>query len=86
MSILSLIRQPTSAERTGPRRTLSAKVRSLPERIRDLEAAVQENRQLNRRIAELTDVVAELLVPIADRDEEQVRELLARYRETTLAP
>jgi hypothetical protein len=25
-------------------------------------------------------------VPLADRDEEKARELLARYRETTLAP
>ena len=37
-------------------------------------------------IAELTDVVAELLVPLADRDEEKARELLARYRKTSLAP
>ena len=47
---------------------------------------MQENRRLNRRVAELTDVVAELLVPLADRDEDKARELLARYRETTLAP
>ena len=43
-------------------------------------SAVQENRRLNRRVAELTDVVAELLVPLADRDEEKARELLATYR------
>lgn len=49
-------------------------------RLAALEAEVQENRRLNRRIAELTDVVAELLVPIADRDEERVQELLAEYR------
>lgn len=49
-------------------------------RLAALEAEVQENRQLNRRIAELIDVVAELLVPIDDRDEERVRELLAQYR------
>lgn len=49
-------------------------------RLSALEAEAQENRQLNRRIAELTDVVAELLVPLADRDEEGSREALARYR------
>ena len=54
--------------------------------VTDVSAAVHENRRLNRRVAELTDVVAELLVPIADRDEEKARELLERYRETTLAP
>lgn len=49
-------------------------------RLAALEAEVQENRQLNRRIAELTDVVAELLVPLAERDETRARELLAEYR------
>jgi SAM-dependent methyltransferase len=60
------------------------KMRSFPAMLNDLRFSVQENRQLNRRIAELTDVVAELLVPLADRDEERARELLASYRETTL--
>jgi predicted LPLAT superfamily acyltransferase len=50
------------------------------ERIALLEAEMQENRQLNRRIAELTDVVAELLIPVSDRDQEGTREALARYR------
>lgn len=58
----------------------------LPRRVRELEAAVDENRQLNRRIAELTDIVAELLVPVADRDEARLQELLSRYRADTLAP
>jgi hypothetical protein len=49
-------------------------------RLRALEDEVQENRQLNRRIAELTDVVTELLLPLADRDESQVRETLATYQ------
>lgn len=58
----------------------------LPQRLRDLEAAVDENRQLNRRIAELTDIVAELLVPATQRDEARLAELLDRYRDETLAP
>jgi len=49
-------------------------------RLKALEAEMQENRQLHRRVAELTDVVAELLLPIADRDDERVAELLAAYR------
>jgi hypothetical protein len=49
-------------------------------RLSALEAEVQENRQLNRRIAELTDVVAELLLPVADRDEHRVQQALADYR------
>lgn len=54
--------------------------RTLRARVEALEAEVQEQRQLNRRIAELTDVVAELLIPIADRNEEQARTLLEDYR------
>ena len=49
-------------------------------RLAALEEEVQEQRQLNRRLAELTDVVAELLVPLADRDEEWAREVVSRYR------
>ena len=51
-------------------------------RLRELEAEVQENRQLNRRVAELTDLVTELLVPLARRDDERVDVLLQRYRES----
>ncbi len=54
---------------------------SLRERVRVLEAEVQENRQLNRRIAELTDVVTELLIPLEARDQDRVDEVLARYRQ-----
>lgn len=54
---------------------------SLRERVRVLEAEAQESRQLNRRIAELTDVVAELLIPLEARDQERVDEVLARYQQ-----
>ncbi|MDQ6527009.1 DUF6752 domain-containing protein [Nocardioides sp. LHD-245] len=53
---------------------------TLRERVRALEAEVQENRQLNRRIAELTDVVAELLIPLDARDQARVDEVLDRFR------
>ena len=79
--------EDTVSEATTTRRKAFARrALSIPARVKDLEASVQENRRLNRRIAELTDVVAELLVPLADRDEEKARELLAEYRRTTLAP
>lgn len=54
--------------------------RGLRERVRVLEAEVQESRQLNRRIAELTDVVTELLIPLDARDHDRVEELLGQYR------
>jgi flagellar biosynthesis/type III secretory pathway chaperone len=54
-------------------------VEALRERVAALEAEVQECRQLNLRLAELTDVVQELLVPIAARDEEKVTAVLEKY-------
>ncbi|WP_416956547.1 DUF6752 domain-containing protein [Nocardioides sp. T5] len=53
----------------------------LEKRVAALEEAVQENRALNVRLAELTDVVTELLLPVAARDEEKLEELLGKYRE-----
>ena len=63
---------------------LRAKLNIL-QRLRALEAEAQENRQLNRRIAELTDLVTELLVPAEDRDDDRVETLIADYRKRTLA-
>ena len=78
--------QMTTKTPLATRKDLLRKARAAPEWIGDMVAAVHENRRLNRRIAELTDIVAELLVPIADSDEDKARELLARYRETSLMP
>ena len=64
------------ARRVRDRETKSSLVR----RIAALEAEVQENRQLNRRIAELTDVVTELLVPVDQREPSPSAETLAHYR------
>ena len=55
----------------------SSKVRPLRRRVEELEAEMQETRRLNRRLAELMDVVEELLVPISQRDEERVRQFLS---------
>jgi hypothetical protein len=54
-------------------------IRRLHERVAVLEREVQEARQLNQRMAELTDVVAEVLVPAADRDDKVLAEKLATY-------
>jgi hypothetical protein len=53
---------------------------SVRARLHELEMEVQESRQLNRRIAELTDVVAELLLPLHQQDPDRVEEVLAAYR------
>jgi hypothetical protein len=54
-------------------------VEELRERVAVLEDEVQECRQLNLRLAELTDVVAELLLPVAQQDQAKVAEVLERY-------
>jgi hypothetical protein len=60
---------------SGRRRELE----QLSARVAELEAEVRECRRHQHRLAELTDVVEALLVPLADRDEAKVREALARY-------
>jgi len=51
----------------------------LRRRVKVLEDEVQECRALSLRLAELTDVVTELLLPVAQRDEAKLEELLERY-------
>jgi hypothetical protein len=62
-------------------RTVSGRERldDLRRRVVELEKEIQETRRLNRRLAELMDVVQELLLPVAQRDEELLRERLERY-------
>ena len=54
----------------------------LRKRVAALEAEVQECRQLNLRLAELTDIVTDLLVPLAQGDQQGVRDTLAKYQES----
>lgn len=61
---------------------LEQAVSELRRRVSELEQEMQESRRLNRRLAELTDVVQELLVPIAERDEEKLRATLERYSDS----
>ena len=49
-------------------------------RIDELEAAVEENRNLNLRLAELLDLVQELLVPVASQDREKIEAALAQFQ------
>ena len=65
--------------RSGLRRL--ADPRGLRARVARLEAEVDELQQLNLRLAELTDVVQELLLPLARQDPDRVVELLERYRD-----
>ena len=58
----------------------------LGDRITELEAEIQECRQVNLRLAELCDVMMELLLPVADRDQAEVEAVLARYRADVSEP
>jgi hypothetical protein len=57
-------------------------VDDLRTRVTELEAEVQEARRLNRRVAELLDIVEELLVPLTLRDEEKVKAFLDAHKLT----
>jgi hypothetical protein len=69
-------KRPLSRLRRGMSRVNSV---SLERRITELEAEMQEARRLNRRVAELLDIVEELLVPLSQRDEEKVRAYLDKH-------
>jgi hypothetical protein len=57
-------------------------LRRLEERIADLESDVAEMRRHNVRLAEIADVVQELLVPMASRDEAAVQRAIERFQES----
>lgn len=61
---------------------LRAQVRKLTARVTELEAEMQEARRLNKRVAELTDVVAEVLLPVDQRNDDSIREGLSGYLKT----
>ena len=54
----------------------------LQQRLNDLEAEVQECRQLNIRLAEVVDLVEQLLLPIAAQDQEKIAAAVEKYNRT----
>ena len=56
--------------------------RGLDARVAALEEAVEENRRLNQRLADVVDVVTEVLVPAVDRDDERLKAALKRLNDT----
>jgi hypothetical protein len=55
-------------------------VSELLTRIDELESAVQENRNLNLRVAELVDLVQELLLPVASQDRTRIDAALEKFQ------
>ncbi|HET7350892.1 MAG TPA: class I SAM-dependent methyltransferase [Marmoricola sp.] len=70
---------PETQTRSRIRRAVARRA-EVTTRLDELESAVHENRRLHRQVAELTDVVAELLVPLAESDDEATQAVLKRYR------
>lgn len=66
----------------GRLRRLEQQVQQQAARIAELEAEAQEARRLNKRIAELTDVVAEVVLPADQRDDARVQTLMTSFRDT----
>jgi hypothetical protein len=73
--LISRLRAFRSSVEPGPERGLAARVAAL-------EAAVEECRTLSQRLADVVDVVTEVLVPAADRDDERMRAALANLNKT----
>jgi hypothetical protein len=59
---------------------------SLYRRVIELEREIQESRQLNQRLSDVIDVITEVLVPLADRDDERLRAALARLEAAVNPP
>ena len=57
-------------------------VQRLEQRVADLEADLAEMRRHNLRLAELADVVQELLIPLASRDEVAIQDAIARFQDS----
>ncbi|GAB2754063.1 hypothetical protein GCM10027020_02650 [Nocardioides salsibiostraticola] len=67
---------------TAPR--VEGRAEELRARIADLEAQVAADRGLHLRVAELTDVVTELLLPVKAADGRVAAKALHRYRDESL--
>ena len=73
---------PAQEQGSGPRWKQAQKdIEALRRRMAVVEQELQEARQLNKRLAEIVDVVAEVLLPAEQRDEERLRAILAKYDE-----
>lgn len=57
-----------------------AAIETLRERVERLEREVADNRVLRRRVEELTEQLAQLLVAVEDKDEARIEELLDALR------
>ena len=80
MAFISRRKQDPSGTAEDPRVERAEKqLRALRRRVVQLEQEVLESRQLNKQVAEMIDVIAEVLLPAGARDDQRIHELLKRY-------
>jgi hypothetical protein len=60
----------------------AARIGQLEQRVAELEADLTQLRRHQLRLAELVDVVQELLVPVASRDEAAIQQAIERFQES----
>lgn len=58
------------------------RVRELTERVERLEADLAEVRRHNLRLAELADLVQELLIPMAGQDRERIDRAIEKFQDS----
>jgi hypothetical protein len=57
-------------------------VHELAQRVERLEADLAEVRRHNLRLAELADLVQELLLPMADQDRERIDRAIEKFQDS----
>ena len=70
---------PTSGDADERLEAAEKQLRALRRRVVALEEEVLESRQLNKQVAEMIDVIAEVLLPAEQRDEQRIHDLLKKY-------
>ena len=68
-----------AARATRLTRTMRSGDEELARRVEALEADVLELRRHNVRLAEIADVVQELLVPLSSRDQARIDEAIEKF-------
>jgi len=61
---------------------MSRRVAQLQQRVSELEDEIAELRRHHLRLAELADVVQELLIPMAGRDEARIAEAIEKFQKS----
>ena len=65
-------------------RVVDNRLDAMTRRVAELEAQVMRDRRLHQRVAELDDVVSELLLPVADQDDEALLAAIRKYRKDSV--